>query len=206
MSRKVFYSFHYKRDAWRAAQVRFSNKIANDDEYGVIDSVAWEKIEREGDDAIKRWINDQLKYTSVTVVLIGAKTAERDWVDYEIRRSWERGNALLGVRIHAMKNQDKQTDPPGANPFDDIRLADGTKLSSICKVYDWIADDGRENLGTWVEEAKVAKDKYNGETKLVKEEAAVSAPYIRVTPVPAQTPTVAPAPAVIRNPSKPWAR
>jgi hypothetical protein len=205
MARKVFFSFHYKRDAWRAAQVRNSDKIADEDEYGVIDSVAWEKIEREGDDAIKRWIKDQLKYTSVTVVLIGAKTAERDWVDYEIRESWARGNALLGVRIHAIKNQDRETDSPGANPFDDIRLADGTKLSSICKVYDWVADDGRENLGTWVEEARVAQDKYDGETSLKKAADSQPAPYVRVTSEAADF-RVAPAPAVIRNPSKPWAR
>ena len=36
MARKVFYSFHFKRDAWRAAQVRNSNAIANEDEFGVI--------------------------------------------------------------------------------------------------------------------------------------------------------------------------
>jgi hypothetical protein len=27
------------------------------------------------------------------------------------------------------------------------------RLSEIYKTYDWIADDGRANLGTWVEEA-----------------------------------------------------
>jgi hypothetical protein len=205
MSRKVFYSFHFKRDVWRAAQVRNSDVIADDDEYGVIDAVEWEKIERGGDAAIKRWINDQLDHTSVTVVLIGAETAERDYVDYEIRQSWNRGNALLGVRIHGMKNQEGETDSPGANPFDDIRLADGTALSSICEVYDWVADNGRDNIGTWVEDAWQARDKHDGETRL-KKEADVSAAYIRVAPAP--TPIVTPAsqPAIIRNPSKPWAR
>lgn len=199
MARKVFYSFHYKRDAWRAAQVRNSNVIANEDEYGVIDSVAWETIERQGDAAIERWIKDQLKNTSVTVVLIGAQTAERDWIDYEIRESWKRGNALVGVRIHAMKNQDRETDASGANPFAAVKLADGTPLSSICKIYDWVADDGRVNMGTWVEEAHKAREVY-GEAALMKAEAA--APYIR------SAAEVAPAsrPQEIRNPSKPWSR
>lgn len=203
MARKVFYSFHYKRDAWRAAQIRNSNVIADENEYGVIDSVDWETIERQGDAAIERWINDQLKYTSVTVVLIGAETAERDWVDYEIRKSWDRGNALVGVRIHAMKNQDRETDATGANPFAAVKLTDGTPLSSIVKVYDWVSNDGRENLGDWVEEAYEVREAYDGETNLMK--ADVAAPFIRSTPVPGPAVLPATAPAVIRKPAQPWA-
>lgn len=203
MARKVFYSFHYKRDAWRAAQVRNSNVIANEDEYGVIDSVEWETIERQGDAAIERWINGQLKQTSVTVVLIGAETAERDWVDYEIRKSWERGNALVGVRIHSIKNQDRETDAPGANPFAAVKLADGTPLSSIVRVYDWVGDDGREHLGDWVEGAYEARQARDGEEKLMKAETAT--PYIRAVPDHAPTVAPAPAPAVIRKPAQPWA-
>ncbi len=150
MARKVFYSFHFKRDAWRAAQVRNSSVIADEDEYGVIDAVEWEQIERQGDEAVKRWINDQLQHTSVTVVLIGAETAGRDWVEFEIRQSWRRGNALLGLRIHGIKNQDSEVDVPGANPLANVRLADGKPLSALVKVYDWVGDDGRANLGTWV--------------------------------------------------------
>lgn len=141
--------------------------LANEDEYGVIDMAEWEKIEREGDAAIERWINEQLKSTSVTIVLIGAQTAERDWVDYEIRQSWERGNGIVGVRIHGVKNQDSETDAMGPNPFDNILFTDGTPLSSVCKTYDWVADDGRKNLGTWAEEAFQIKAKY-GDKKITE--------------------------------------
>src|SRR5262245_8895145 len=117
MTRRVFFSFHYKRDAWRAAQIRNSNVVEKDARFGFVDAVDWETMERQGDDAIKRWIRGQLKQTSVTVVLIGAETSERDWVDFEIRESWERGNALLGIRIHNIKDQETKTDTAGANPF-----------------------------------------------------------------------------------------
>lgn len=199
MSRKVFYSFHYERDAWRAAQVRNSNVFDNEDEYGVIDAVEWEKIERDGDAAIKQWIKDQLNYTSVTVVLIGAETAEREWVDYEIRQSWDRGNGLVGVRIHGVKNQDSKTDTAGANPFGTIKLADGAALSSLVEVHDWVAEDGYENMGTWVENAYKARKAFAGEEKLAK--ADVAKPYVLST-------VVAPLgqPAEIRNPAKPWVR
>ena len=105
MARKTFFSFHYERDAWRAANVRNSGVLSNDDEYGFIDAADWEKIEREGDAAIKRWIQDQLKNTTVTAVLIGAETASREWVRYEIRESWKRGNAIVGVRISGIKDR-----------------------------------------------------------------------------------------------------
>jgi hypothetical protein len=160
MVRKTFFSFHYKRDAWRAGQVRNSNLLAKEDRYGFIDSVDWEKIEKQGEDAIKRWIDEQLNNTSVTVVLIGTETSERDWVDYEIRQSWERGNALLGVYIHNVKGQDQKTDMLGANPFDHIKFTDGTILASICKTYDWVNDNGRDNLGLWIEEAFQTRSKY----------------------------------------------
>lgn len=199
MARKVFYSFHYERDAWRAAQVRNSNAIADEDEYGVIDGVEWEKIEREGDDAIKRWIRSQLQYTSVTVVLIGTETASRPWVNYEIVESWKRGNAILGIRIHNMKNQESKTDFVGANPLEKIQFTDGMLLSSVCKTYDWIANDGRINMGRWVEDAFDDRDKIKKTgDKVIKETEelakSVAAPAV-----------VTGASREIRNPPRPWA-
>lgn len=153
MARKVFFSFHYERDSQRAAQVRNADMLADEDEYGVIDAVEWEKLERAGAEAIKRWILSQMEGTSATVVLIGAETSERPWVIYEIEESWKRGNGIVGVRIHNVKNLQSQTDLRGANPFDKIRFSDGTQLSSVAKTYDWVSDSGRDNLGIWVEEA-----------------------------------------------------
>jgi len=75
MARKIFFSFHYERDAWRAGQVRNCNVVASEDQYGFIDAADWESIKKKGDAAIKGWIDDQLKNTSVTIVLIGAETA-----------------------------------------------------------------------------------------------------------------------------------
>lgn len=56
MARKIFFSFHFDRDAWRAGQVRNSDLIPNEDEYGFIDSADWEEVKRNGVDSIKRWI------------------------------------------------------------------------------------------------------------------------------------------------------
>lgn len=161
MVRRVFFSFHYERDAWRAGQVRNSNVIKDEsiETSDFIDSAKWEDVKRGGDEAIKKWIASQLNGTSVTVVLIGAKTSGRKWIKYEIDESLKKKNGLVGVRIHNIKDQKQQTDTIGTNPFDNLYFdRNGRKvyLSEIYQTYDWVNDNGRENLGNWIE--KAAKD------------------------------------------------
>lgn len=167
MARQTFFSFHYERDAWRAGQVRNCNLLPTNDQHGFIDSVDWESIKRQGEAAIKKWIDDQLNYTTVTVVLIGAETAGRPWVQHEIVRSWNRGNGVVGVRIHNIKDQNKATDVAGPSPFDQFKLPDNTLLSKVCKTYDWVLEDGRNNLGKWCEEAVGIRTRYGADDKIV---------------------------------------
>ena len=158
MSRRVFFSFHYERDAVRTGQVRNSNVIKDKsiETSDFIDAVRWEAVKKGGDEAIKRWIANQLNGTSVTVVLIGAETAGRKWVKYEIEESLKKGNGLIGIRIHKCPLFNGSIDAKGPNPFDNLYFdRNGGKqyLSEIYKTYDWIDDNGRENLGYWIEKA-----------------------------------------------------
>lgn len=164
MARRVFFSFHYQRDSWRVSQVR--NCWTVQPEHQVtpfLDAADWEKIKRSGDDAIKKWINEQISGTSVTCVLIGAETSQRPWVNYEIQESWNRGNGLLGVRIHRVKDQNQKIDIEGKNPFDNftIKQKDGSiaSLSKYVSTYDWIVQDGRNNIENWIENAAKARGK-----------------------------------------------
>jgi hypothetical protein len=166
MARKMFFSFHYERDGWRAGQVRNCNVVSGDDQYGFIDAVDWESIKKKGDAAVERWIDDQLKNTSVTALLIGAETASREWVQREIEKSWNRGNGIVGIWIHNIKDQNQNTDTPGRNPLDDFKLPNGTLLSSVCKAYDWVINDGRKNLGKWADEAAEIRGKH-GDQKII---------------------------------------
>jgi len=147
MARRVFFSFDYDRDIWRVYQVRQSWVTQGGmEDAGYIDAADFEKIRRQGEDAIRRWIDNQLEGTSVTVVLIGAKTSESKWVQYEINKSWEKGNGLIGIYIHNLKDQDSRTDIKGEDPF--VKLG----YKGI-RTYDWLNDKGYENLGDWVEAA-----------------------------------------------------
>lgn len=160
MARQVFFSFHYERDIWRASQVRNSWVTKPDrTAAGFWDAASWEEVKKKGDEAIKRWIDKQLEGTSVTVVLIGAETSSRKYVGYEIEQSYKRGNGLLGIYINKMKDKDGHTDVRGANPFDSWHVTvQGQKkyFSSIYTTYDWVDDDGYENLGDWIAAAAKA--------------------------------------------------
>ena len=158
MPRKVFFSFHYKRDSVRAGQVRNSNvvKSRSIETSDFIDAAKWEEVQRKGDQAVKDWIAAQLRGTSVTVVLIGAETSKRKWIKYEIDESLKCRNGLLGVYIHNCPLFDGSRDPKGVSPFDNLSLTRNgvtKKLSEIYRTYDWINDDGRNNLGSWIEAA-----------------------------------------------------
>ena len=157
MARRVFFSFHYKNDVVRANQVRHSWVTFKDKEAaGFIDAADFEKVEREGEDAIKRWINKQLEGTSVTVVLIGSDTSKRDYVKYELEQSWKKGNGILGIYIHQKKDLNGRTSTKGDNSFGPIfknNYDDKQYFFQRFKTYDWVDDDGYNNMGTWIETA-----------------------------------------------------
>lgn len=119
MARSVFFSFHYQRDILRVQQVKQHYLTKGTyTEAGFFDGSLEERAKRDGDQVVKKMIDDGLKGSSVLVVLIGAKTYTRRWVDYEILRSVSQGMGVFGIRIHQLKDPTNGTDSRGANPFD----------------------------------------------------------------------------------------
>ena len=141
MARRVFFSFEYEHDVWRAMVVRNSWVAQGREAAGFQDAADFEAVERQGDTAIKRWIRNQLYGTSVTVVLVGSHTCSSRWVRYEIEQSGERGNGLLGIDISKIKNRigytsDRCGKLPQGYPF-----------------HLWNNHDGYNNMGDWIEAA-----------------------------------------------------
>lgn len=156
MARRTFFSFHYERDAWRAGQVRNSWVTQDRESAGFWDAAAWEEVKRKGDAAVEGWIDKQLDGTSVTVVLIGAETSTRKYVGSEIVKSHNRGNGMLGIYIHNLKDATSRTDIKGQNPFINWQTRQGSVtifFSQLYPTYDWVTDDGRSNIGSWIEAA-----------------------------------------------------
>lgn len=142
MARRTFFSFHYENDVQRATVVRNSSKLKSEITPQWIDASIWEEAKAKNDAAVKKLIDDALSGTSVTAVLIGSRTSTRRWVQYEIEQSIARGNALIGIYIHNIKDFQGNQAPKGVNP-----------LPAGYSTYDWINDDGYTNLGDWVDDA-----------------------------------------------------
>jgi hypothetical protein len=152
--RQIFYSFHYDHDVFRVQQIR---NIGSLDQNEPVSTNDWEKVRQGGDAAIQKWIDENMKYRSCVVVLIGSATSTRPWVKYEIRKAWEEGKGLVGVYIHNLKDPRTGKCSQGANPFDQFEFEEGSLLSTKVKCYNPNPNDPyssiKENLEKWVEEA-----------------------------------------------------
>jgi hypothetical protein len=156
MPRKVFYSFHYDNDCWRTQQIR---NIGFIDGSKPVSANAWEEVKRGGDDAIKKWIADQLSGRSCTVVLVGVETANREWVIHEIVESWNAKKGVVGIRVNNLKDSNGYQSVAGPNPFDNVTVGE-KRMSSIVKLYTPTSSISTQVYATitdgiskWIEEA-----------------------------------------------------
>ncbi|MCX5468105.1 TIR domain-containing protein [Acinetobacter nematophilus] len=139
MAKKVFFSFKYE-DVARAMVVR--NSSVTQDSAGFIDKADFEAVKKQGNEAIKNWIDNQLKGTTVTVVLVGENTNQSKWVKYEIEESIKRGNGLLEINISKINALGH-----GTSDFC------GWMLPNEYKAYNWNKDNGYNNLSAWIDMA-----------------------------------------------------
>lgn len=160
MARRVFFSFHYGNDVNRSMIVRNSWVTQGKEAAGFIDKAEFERVKLKGDKAVENWIDTQLEGTSVTVVLIGQETLERPFVQYEIRKSLERGNGIIGVKINGIRDMYTKMPSFSGNTHVAIgRYENGTYayFDNICDgIYDYVLQDGYNKLGDWIEKSAIA--------------------------------------------------
>jgi hypothetical protein len=163
MARKVFTSFHYEPDNWRANQIRNMGKLEGN---SVATTNKWEEVTNGGNKAIEKWIDDNMSGKSCVIVFVGENTANRRWIDYEIKKAWEAGRGLFGIYIHNLKNNKGEKSNKGSNPFEGFTV-NGKKLSTIIKCYNppfstsaYVYDHIKDNIEDWIEEAIVIRNQY----------------------------------------------
>src|SRR4030067_22846 len=97
--RQVFYSFHFDNDVFRVMQIRHIGSIEGNNP---VSANEWEEA-RKRPGAIEKWIDENMKYRSCIIVLVGEETVNRPWVKYEIAKAWNDKKGLLGIYIHSLK-------------------------------------------------------------------------------------------------------
>lgn len=157
MKRQVFFSFEYRKDAWRASQVRNMGKV---DKSSTFSDNDWEEVKWKSDSAIRKWIDEQMAMRSCIVVLIGATTSTRPWVKYEIEKAYELGKGIVGIRIDRLKDQNGDQTSEGSNPFYQLYTDNGLRLSNYVTVFkskysssSYVYDDIKEHIEDIIEDA-----------------------------------------------------
>ncbi len=142
--RRVFFGLDYERDLFRVNKIRRVQGIISCAAAGFESTEVWERAKRRGDAAVHGLVNDGLNNTTVTVICIGQMTSFRHYVHYEIERSLERENSVVGIKIHHLPNEQG------------IRDEEGTTLPELIyagfKVY---AYTDAKNLAAHIEEAAI---------------------------------------------------
>lgn len=154
MAKKCFLSFHYAPDCWRVQMIK---QIGAIEEQPLLTTNKWEEVKKGGDDAIKKWIDDNMKDKSCLIVLVGEKTAGRRWVKYEIKKAWEKGMGVMAIHIHKLENSVGEQAKKGGDPFDGL-TANGEAVKG--KIYDppfqtskYVYNHIAENIDDWVQAA-----------------------------------------------------
>ena len=154
MKHSVFFCYDYGRDRFRVCQVAENLPLIETfNVKGIWDEGSWLMAGKRGGNSLNSMIDRELDGTSVTVVLIGHKTYELDYVDYAISESCSRGNAIVGVKIDKLLDLGGSYDVAGKNPLAKFRINERETLSDIFDTYDWIKDDGETNLVSWINDA-----------------------------------------------------
>ena len=141
MARRVFFSFDYKH-VWRVNQIRNIHNVIGTSAAGFQDASLWEEAKKKGDKEIKKLIDKGLENTSVTVVCVTYGISQRKYINYEIEKSLEKGNGLVAVQIHHLKDEEGNTSSPGAIP--------PQIEANGFKAYKYTNSDA---LAKWIEEA-----------------------------------------------------
>jgi hypothetical protein len=70
-----------------------------------------------------------------------------------LQQSYEKGNEILGIYIHKIKNKEGEISKKGSNLLGEIRKDSNGNSVYFLKYpcYDWFDNDGYNNLSTWIE-------------------------------------------------------
>lgn len=136
----VFLSYHYQSDHKIAKEI---TNLVNKDRTNMF-TVVQEKTKRKNPKSIKKWVDENIKKTKFTILLISQETLKREYVSYEIDKSIEHGNTIIPILIDNDDNLSK----------DDELKMDFDKLpKKFCKkIRWWYKECGRDNIINWLNE------------------------------------------------------
>lgn len=154
MATKVFFTFHYEQDLWRARVVQQAWIRQGGEALGFWDEATWRQS-RSGEQHLEM-IDRAIQEADVTAVLITQGTSDQGYVQYAVRKSHQEGKGLMAIYFHNIQDPAGQKTPIGNTQFGEIgRDAADNRIFFWQRypTYRWVIDDGPWNLKAWITEA-----------------------------------------------------
>lgn len=138
-----FLSYHYDSDNKIARQI---TEIINTDTINIFTVIREDEKEKD-DEIVKNWVDEKIKGTRITILLISKETLDRKYVSYELEKSLSQRNSIIPILIDSEENA-----------FDDekidliIQKLDTELLGMKLKLRKWYQENGKENILRWLNE------------------------------------------------------
>ena len=113
---RSYFSFDYGRDLHRVSQIQPLPGINAKAAGGFKTASIWTGARQAGDAQLQGLVNDGLVNSTVSVICIGQRSAYSKILPYEIERSLKQGNALLGIVINHLKDEEGGVDAEAPVP------------------------------------------------------------------------------------------
>ena len=140
----VFISYHYDSDNKIAREI---TNIINSDKINIF-TVVTENEKKKDAEIIKNWVDEEIKRTRITILLISAETLDRQFVTYELSKSFSNGNSIIPILIDSEKNAFTEEYINEVKQKLNIELP-GRKL----RIRKWFQENGKENILRWLNES-----------------------------------------------------
>lgn len=149
--RRIFPSYDWDEDVWRVNQIMNLDEILEKEDIGFEKGVPNEEI-KSSDRKIEEWIKSNMERCSCVIFFVGEKTYKSEWVKYEMELAKKLRKARFIINLRGMKNKEGEECKECPDPYKHHRLYSSTGGYMI-KRYDWIKNNGLENISDWIEDA-----------------------------------------------------
>ena len=120
--------------------------IINSDKINIF-TVVRENEKKKDAEIIKNWVDEEIKKTRITILLISAETLDREFVSYELLKSLLNGNSIIPILIDSEENGFNEEGINALKRKLNKELA-GKKL----RIRKWFQENGEENILRWLNE------------------------------------------------------
>ena len=150
--RYIFPSYDWD-DAWLVNQIINLPNILGVKNMGFLKGVPNEEI-KQSDEKIKKWIDENMQNCSCLILFCGERTYKSKWVKYELESAREKKKGRFIIHLADMVKMDNTLCKQGIDPYEYHGFYNNKGTGGyIIKSYNWIKDDGINNIGAWIEDA-----------------------------------------------------